>query len=102
MLNTACRAGRRSRKHAPIPYPLSLITLLAAVALAGCAMSEQPDIAESNYLTYHHPFTDAAAQATRQNAEKICAERKQVALQYRSSQCSLEECTTHYQCMDKN
>ena len=98
MLKPSCKAGRRSRKRTPIPYPLSLITLLAVMTLAGCGT--QPDIVEGNYLTYHHPFTEAAFQSVRQNAEKTCAQRKQVAVETRH-QCSLKECTTDYQCVDK-
>ncbi len=74
----------------------SLVTIL--VILAGCGT--KPAIEESNYLTYDHPFTDAAALAAQRNAEKVCAERKQAALKTRSV-CSLKECTTHYQCVDK-
>ncbi len=101
MLKQCAETGPRSGKKAPIAYHLSLVTLLVTVALAGCARSVQPDIVEGNYLTYHHPFTDAAAQSARQNAEKVCAQRKQVAVQTRS-QCSLKECTTDYQCVDRN
>ena len=83
----------------PLTSHRSLATLLLVVlACAGCGA--QPVINESNYLTYDHPFTDAAAQAVQQNAEKICAERKQAAVKTRSV-CSLKECATHYQCMDK-
>lgn len=84
----------------PFTVRRSPITLLLAAALAGCAAPVQPDIVGGNYLTYHHPFTDAAILAARRNAEKVCAERKQAAAQTRS-QCSLKECTTHYQCVNK-
>jgi len=97
MLQSSCHAGRRSRKKL-IPHPLSLITLLVTISLAGCGT--QPDIVEDNYLTYHHPFTEAAFQSVRQNAEKACAQRKQAAVQTRHH-CSLKECTTDYQCVDR-
>jgi hypothetical protein len=87
-------------RHKPAPacrWRGSLVTIL--VMMAGCAT--QPAIVESNYLTYDHAFTDAAALAAQRSAEKVCAERKQVAVKTRSV-CSLKECTTHYQCMDRN
>ena len=77
----------------------SLITLFLVLACAGCG-TINPVINEGNYLTYDHPFTDAAAQAILQSAGKICAERKQNAIKT-SSTCSLKQCTTHYQCVDK-
>lgn len=83
---------------AAVRCPLSVVALLATLALAGCASRVQPDIVEGNYLTFHHPFTEAAVAAARQNAEKICAQRKQVAAQT-NIQCSLKECTTDYQCV---
>jgi hypothetical protein len=92
------KTSRQGGKCRPVTRHSSLITLLVTLALAGC--STQPAIEESNYLTYNHPFTDAAAESARQNAEKNCAERKQAAVRTRSV-CSLKECTTHYQCVDK-
>jgi hypothetical protein len=71
------------------------------LAVAGCAATTQPMISENNYLTYEHPFTDASAQAVQKNAEKMCAQRKQDAVKTRSA-CSMKECTTHYQCVDKD
>ena len=65
---------------------------------AGC--TPQLVVSESNYLTYEHPFTDAAAAAARKSAEAQCAQRKQVAVRT-SGVCSLTRCTTNYQCMDK-
>lgn len=76
----------------------AFFSFVLPMVCAGCAI--QPVVSESNYLTYEHPFTDAAAEAARRNAEKTCAERKQVAVKT-SGACSLDRCTTHYQCMDK-
>lgn len=92
--NTSLRGGSRR----PVTRHSSLVTLLAVMTLAGCGT--QPDIVEGNYLTYHHPFTEAAFQSVRQNAEKACAQRKQAAVETRH-QCSLKECTTDYQCVDR-
>jgi len=77
----------------------SLVTVLVMLACAGCG-TINPAINEGNYLTYDHPFTDAAARAVLQNAEKICAERKLSAVKTTSA-CSLKQCTTHYQCVDR-
>lgn len=66
------------------------------LACAGCAI--HPVVSESNYLTFEHPFTDAAAEAVRKSAVRQCAERKQVAVKTTST-CSLARCTTNYQCM---
>lgn len=80
------------------PSPVTLFFL--ALACAGCG-TIYPITDESNYLTYDHPFTDAAAQMVLQNAGKICAERKQNAVKT-SSACSLTRCTTNYQCVPKD
>ena len=87
--------NHESRALCLVPFSLCL-----ALAVAGCGTA-QPYVYEDNYLTYHHPFTDAAAEAVRKNAEKDCAERKQDAVKTRSV-CSMKECTTHYQCVEKN
>ncbi len=79
----------------------SLVTLLVAMALAGCAGTVRPLIMQDNYLTYEHALTDAAALSVQRNAEKMCAIRKQSAIKTRSV-CSLKECITHYQCVDNN
>ena len=71
-----------------------LVALL--LALGGCT---EPDIMEGNYLSYDHPFNEAAAEKVRQNAEKLCAQRKQAAVKTRSV-CSLTRCFTDYQCVD--
>jgi len=98
-LKQCAETGPRSGKKTPVTRHPSLVTLLAMMTLAGCG--SQPDIVEGNYLTYHHPFTEAAFQSVRQNAEKACAQRKQVAVETRH-QCSLKECTTDFQCVDRN
>lgn len=75
-------------------FPFALL-----MACAGCA-TPQLVVMESNYLTYEHAFTDAAAEAARKNAEKQCAHTKQVAVRT-SGVCSLTRCTVNYQCMNK-
>lgn len=73
--------------------------LVLALASAGCA-GVYPGTMEANYLTYQHPFSDAAAEAVRRSAESVCAQRKQRAVRT-SGACSLTECTTHYQCISE-
>lgn len=87
-------------KATPVTRHSPLVTILM-LSLAGCAGTAQPLVMEDNYLTYHHAFTDAAALSVQRNAEKVCAQRKQSAIKT-SSVCSLKECTTHYQCVEKN
>jgi len=86
-------------KREPITGHRSLITLFLVMACAGCGPI-YPRIDEGSYLTYDHPFSDAAAQAVLRSAEKICAERKRIVIKS-SSTCSLTQCTTHYLCVDQ-
>ena len=55
---------------------------------------------EGNVVTFDHPFTDRAAADVEQRAEKACATKKKIAIQT-SRACSLERCTTSYQCVDR-
>ena len=86
------KVGSRKSKGRPVTGHRSLVTLLL---LAGCG--QQPFIAEHNYFTYDHPFTQAAAESARQNAEGRCRQRGEIAIQT-SRACSLTRCTTSYQC----
>lgn len=83
----------------PIPGHRLPFTLLLVLACAGCG-TIQPTTSEGNALTYTHPFTDAAAEAVRKNAEKTCGDRRQAALRTGGT-CSLKECVTYYQCVDR-
>lgn len=83
------------------PRPALAIALLAVLLLAGCAdknllVGYEPD---ENFLSFNHPFTDAAAADVRARAERLCGMRKQVVIQT-SRTCSPEQCTTNYQCID--
>lgn len=74
------------------------------LALAGCGTGALLDglppnyIAEDNYLTFEHAFTDATLEAVRRRAESHCANKRLAAVRT-SGTCSLTRCTTHYQCM---
>ena len=80
----------------------ALPSLAFLAACAGCAGgSTGYDLfMESNYLSYQHAFTDAAFEAVRKNAEKLCGERRQVAVKTTGT-CSLDRCTTRYYCVDR-
>ena len=78
-----------------------LLLVAMLVACAGCAVGRGDYVVrESNYLTFRHAFTEAAAERARKNAEKHCAEVKLIALRTRST-CTMTECSTDYQCMDR-
>jgi hypothetical protein len=86
--------------HPPsaIRHGAAAIAIAAALVCAGCG--PQPVVQEGNYLTFDHPFSEAAVGAVRKNAEGICRQRDQVAFET-SRACSLTRCTTSYQCMDE-
>jgi hypothetical protein len=97
--------GRRQKakgkdfRHSPSAIRHGAAAVVVAAALcAGCG--PQPWVAEGNYLTYDHPFSEAAAAAVRRNAEGRCRQRSQTAFES-SRACSLTQCTTSYQCMDE-
>lgn len=77
-----------------------MLGLALAAAGAGCASSFGIVTMESNYITYRHRFTDAAAADVQKNAERLCGQRKEVPVRT-SNACSLTECTTSYQCVNK-
>lgn len=77
--------------------PVFLAALLAFCA--GCAPRIEEIARESNYLTYEHPFTDAAAETALRNADRECAKKKQTAVRTTSA-CTLTRCTAHFQCVD--
>jgi hypothetical protein len=94
------RSPEKPITHYPSPITWGRRAVLAA-ALLGCAgCGPTPWVAEGNYLTYDHPFSDASAAAVRKNAEGRCRQRDQAAVET-SRACSLTQCTTSYQCMDE-
>jgi hypothetical protein len=82
------------------------VACLSLLAVAGCStpkLLRQGGI-DANYfdgsLRYEHPFTDAALESVRKDAERECATRKQVAVKSQaSSACTLDRCVTYYQCV---
>jgi len=52
-----------------------------------------------NYLTYEYAFNDTEAEKARRNAEGLCGQRKQIAIETRTV-CTLTRCVADYQCVD--
>lgn len=73
------------------------LVVTALLALSGCTST----ITETRHLTLEHAFTDAAAARALKDAERTCAQKRLIAVKT-SSACSLQRCTTHYQCMTKD
>lgn len=73
---------------------------LAILLLAGCAdnLIVSYSTAE-NYIAFDHPYADKAIADVQARAEKLCGQRKQMAIQT-SRTCSLTKCATNYQCVD--
>jgi len=87
----------------------ALLLIAVAALCAGCSLGgfcpgcDSITVvapADNNYITFEHPFTDAAADDVRKRAESLCGQRRQVA-EKTTSACSLTKCTTHYQCTSK-
>ena len=75
-----------------------LLGLTLVGACAGCAPFQIVTM-ERNYITYQHRFTDAAEAEVLKSAERLCGQRKQLPVRT-SHACSLNDCTTSYQCVD--
>ena len=77
-----------------------LIPGLILTLLAGCNGFRYVDYEnDTNHLNFNHPFTDSAVAEVQSTAERLCKQRKQVAVKT-TERCSLTKCTTNYQCMD--
>ena len=72
------------------------LTMLLAACADNVPFSYDPD---ANYLIFNHPFTDKALADVRARAEKLCGQRKQLAIET-SKVCSLTACASNYQCVD--
>ena len=71
--------------------------MVLLLACAGCGT--HIGVKETQHLTIEHAFTDAAAAGARNDAERMCARKRLVAVRT-SGTCSLTRCTTHFQCMN--
>lgn len=94
----AILAAMNSRRPLRVALP---VALLAALLLSACGeknllIGYEKD---ENFLSFNHAFTDAAAADVRARAERLCGLRKQAVIQT-SRSCSLEQCTTNFQCLD--
>jgi hypothetical protein len=74
-------------------------SLLIALLIVGAGCTSGLIVAADNYLTYDYAFTDVAAAKARQDAGKLCAARKKMAMETRSV-CTLSRCVTDFQCVD--
>ncbi len=74
--------------------------LLLPFLLASCADNLLVGFGEdTNYLTFNHANSEKAIADVRTRAERLCEQRKQVAIKTQSA-CSLTKCATNYQCVD--
>lgn len=77
-----------------------LIPGLILILLTGCNGFRYVDYDnDTNHLNFNHPFTDSAIAEVQASAERLCKQRKQVAVKT-TERCSLTKCTTNYQCTD--
>jgi len=95
-------SGRRKEKGKPVTGHRSLITLFLVLAFAGCSTPKfLGDGIQASYfddnLRYEHPFTEAAAEAARRDAERECTSRKKTAVKS-PGVCTLTRCVTNYLC----
>jgi hypothetical protein len=102
---TKAEGERRKAEGIPVTGHRSLITLLLVLAFAGCSSpSRLSDGIQARYfddnLRYEHPFTEAAAEAARRDAERECTSRKKAAVKSQGT-CTLTRCVTNYLCADK-
>ncbi|SBT10049.1 conserved exported hypothetical protein [Candidatus Accumulibacter aalborgensis] len=75
--------------------------LLLTFLLSSCADNLLVGFGEdTNYLTFDHPYSEKAIADVRTRAERLCHQRKQEAIKTQSV-CSLTNCATSYQCVDK-
>lgn len=74
-------------------------SLLIALLMAGAGCSSGLIVAADNYLTYDYAFNDAAAKKASEDAKKLCAARKKMAIETRNV-CTLTRCVTDFQCVD--
>ena len=93
------RIAARSNRVAWLSRTSAFCLLASALLLAaGCVSQVTLVVEEGNYRTYEHAFTEAGAVAARRAADESCRSRKRVAVKTTST-CSLDRCTTNYQCM---
>ena len=94
-------AGVTSITPSLIATPMILRALLLNFLLTTCAENLLVSFHEdTNSLPLDHPNSDKSNAEVRTTAEKLCQQRKQVAIKT-ASVCSLKNCVTHYQCGDR-
>ena len=106
-------AGTRVTGHWSLVTPVAVLLLaalcggcqtlafledLTSTSAYGPGFTNTNIFGEGQYVTYEHPFTDAAAENARKGADRHCAQRKLAAVKTGGT-CTLTRCTAHYQCM---
>jgi hypothetical protein len=75
-------------------------TLLLVLLLSSCSDNLLVSYGnDTNFLLFDHPNSEKAIADVRARAERLCAERKQLAIKTGGA-CSLASCSTSYQCTD--
>jgi len=77
-----------------------IATLVLLTLGSGCAGNYRMTVAE-NLISYDRPFTDAAAEVVRKDADMLCRDRSRLAIQV-SNACDMTRCFTDYQCVTKS
>lgn len=79
---------------------MTIRALLLTFLLTGCSHNYLVGFGDdTNYLSFDHPNSEMATADVRATAEKVCRQRKQLAIKTEST-CSLTRCATNYQCED--
>jgi len=88
-------AWRRSAQR------LLLVAVLALVAGGADCSGRYMITNAENLYSYERPFTDAAADQVRKDADDLCRRRGRVAIQV-SNVCEPTRCFTNFQCVSKD
>ena len=96
-------SGRRVEFFHPFFATLMIIrALLLSLLLTSCANNYLVGFGgDTNYLSFDHPNSEEAIADVRAAADKLCRQRKQLAIETEST-CSLTRCATNYQCQERS
>jgi hypothetical protein len=92
------RRGALFTRHSSLITGAALLLLLAGCSTPKLFQGGTNAAYFDDNLRYEHPFTDAAFESVRQDAERECTRRKQVAIKAPGT-CTLDRCYTNYQCI---
>lgn len=92
-MNITTHDSRQSRKA------VAMTAMAFALLLAACAPGQLPGPnPDTNVLTIEHAFSDEALADAAGKARRVCADRKQLAIQTQQA-CTLTRCRTSFQCI---